>query len=114
MKQCLHCKKEFEPLKPKAIFCSAKCRVYWHRANKKEEPAHIQAAISEKREPNISTSFQQKPKIIKSVAWYDKAIEGVENEQQGMELLADIRSEPFTRQEKMGLISKLTNGRLNS
>lgn len=35
MKQCLQCKTEFKPLKPKAIFCSAKCRVYWHRANPK-------------------------------------------------------------------------------
>ena len=36
MKVCLYskCQKEFEPLKPKAKFCSAKCRVYYSRENK--------------------------------------------------------------------------------
>lgn len=38
MKKCLRqkCQKEFEPNKPKQIFCSAKCRVYFSRENKTE------------------------------------------------------------------------------
>lgn len=33
MKKCSYskCGKEFEPLKPKAIYCSPKCRVYGNR-----------------------------------------------------------------------------------
>ncbi len=36
MKKCLRlkCQKEFEPNKPKQVFCSAKCRVYFSRENK--------------------------------------------------------------------------------
>lgn len=34
MKNCLHCKNDFEPKKPKQIFCSDKCRVYSNRAKK--------------------------------------------------------------------------------
>lgn len=38
MKVCMYqkCGKEFEPLKPKAVFCSAKCRVYQNRLSKKK------------------------------------------------------------------------------
>jgi len=38
MKKCLRqkCQKEFEPNKPKQVFCSAKCRVYFSR--EKESP----------------------------------------------------------------------------
>lgn len=36
MKKCLRkkCQKEFEPNKPKQVFCSAKCRVYFSREEK--------------------------------------------------------------------------------
>lgn len=34
MKQCLHCNKEFAPKKPKAIYCSGKCRTYANRERK--------------------------------------------------------------------------------
>lgn len=34
MKKCLHCGKDFEPKKPKAIFCSDKCRTYAFRKSK--------------------------------------------------------------------------------
>lgn len=43
MKECLNCKKEFEPKKPKAKFCSISCRVAFHR-NKKRK---IQEAMSQ-------------------------------------------------------------------
>lgn len=38
MKECLRleCKEQFEPNKPKQVFCSAKCRVYYNRAEKKK------------------------------------------------------------------------------
>jgi hypothetical protein len=38
MKKCLRekCPNEFEPNKPKQVFCSAKCRVYYSREKKKE------------------------------------------------------------------------------
>lgn len=38
MKKCLRqkCQKEFEPNKPKQVFCSAKCRVYFSREEKKD------------------------------------------------------------------------------
>ncbi len=37
MKKCLRlkCQKEFEPNKPKQVFCSDKCRVYFSREKKK-------------------------------------------------------------------------------
>jgi hypothetical protein len=37
MKKCLRekCPNEFEPNKPKQVFCSAKCRVYYSRENPK-------------------------------------------------------------------------------
>jgi hypothetical protein len=35
MKECLYCKKEFEPKKPKQLFCSDKHRTYFHRAKKR-------------------------------------------------------------------------------
>ena len=41
MKNCLFCKKEFEPKKPKAIYCSDKCRTYSNRKNKKIVPDDI-------------------------------------------------------------------------
>lgn len=31
MKECLYCKMEFVPKKPKAIYCSNKCRTYGNR-----------------------------------------------------------------------------------
>lgn len=36
MKKCkrIKCSKEFEPNKPKQVFCSDKCRVYFSRENK--------------------------------------------------------------------------------
>lgn len=36
MKKCLRqkCQKDFEPNKPKQVFCSAKCRVYFSREEK--------------------------------------------------------------------------------
>jgi predicted GIY-YIG superfamily endonuclease len=34
MKSCLYCNTEFEPKKPKAKFCSDKCRVYFNREDK--------------------------------------------------------------------------------
>jgi hypothetical protein len=34
MIDCLYCKKEFEPKKPKAIYCSNKCRTYANRKTK--------------------------------------------------------------------------------
>lgn len=36
MKKCLRqkCQKDFEPNKPKQVFCSAKCRVYYSREEK--------------------------------------------------------------------------------
>lgn len=39
MKKCLRkkCQKEFEPNKPKQVFCSAKCRVYFSREEKEEQ-----------------------------------------------------------------------------
>lgn len=33
MKECLSCKKEFEPKRPHGKFCSDKCRVAYNRAN---------------------------------------------------------------------------------
>ena len=38
MKNCLHCKKEFEPKNPKGKYCSTKCRVYHSRVLKKPIP----------------------------------------------------------------------------
>lgn len=40
MKKCLRkkCQKEFEPNKPKQVFCSAKCRVYFSREEKEQVP----------------------------------------------------------------------------
>lgn len=32
MKECLWCKTEFEPNKPKQKFCKPKCKTYYHRA----------------------------------------------------------------------------------
>jgi hypothetical protein len=34
MKECLHCKTNFEPNKPKQVYCSDKCRVYANRLKK--------------------------------------------------------------------------------
>jgi len=43
MKKCLRqkCQKEFEPNKPKQVFCSAKCRVYFSRENKQTDQVVI-------------------------------------------------------------------------
>lgn len=38
MKLCKQCGKGFEPNKPKQIFCSDKCRVYYNRSIKKGIP----------------------------------------------------------------------------
>lgn len=42
MKQCKYegCKKEFNPQKPKAVYCSAKCRVYGNRAANRNKAAN--------------------------------------------------------------------------
>lgn len=36
MKECLFCQKEFEPAKPKQVFCTSKCRVYYSREEKSD------------------------------------------------------------------------------
>lgn len=52
MKKCLRkkCQQEFEPNKPKQVFCSAKCRVYYSREEKKE-PGSV--AIKDVPQPQI-------------------------------------------------------------
>ena len=37
MKECLHCKKGFEPKKPTRKFCSDSCRVMYHRKHGKQD-----------------------------------------------------------------------------
>jgi hypothetical protein len=37
MKKCLHCGNDFEPTKPKSVYCSGKCRTYAFRDKKKTE-----------------------------------------------------------------------------
>ncbi|MEO7584888.1 MAG: hypothetical protein ABIS74_17970 [Ferruginibacter sp.] len=51
MKKCLRvkCQKEFEPNKPKQVFCSAKCRVYFSREQK----------VGEKKETALVTPVKK-------------------------------------------------------
>jgi hypothetical protein len=42
LRNCLFCKIEFEPKKPKAKYCSAKCRVYGNRKIKAQIKPSIQ------------------------------------------------------------------------
>lgn len=39
---CLNCKKDFEPKRPHAKFCSDKCRVAWNRANPQGKVTKLQ------------------------------------------------------------------------
>ena len=48
LRNCKFCNDTFEPKKPKAVFCSPKCRVYWHRENK--VPIPIEKGIGKKAE----------------------------------------------------------------
>ncbi len=41
MKKCAYCGNEFEPKKPKAIYCSTKCRTYAHRKKAIENNKNI-------------------------------------------------------------------------
>lgn len=41
MKECLHCKKEFEPKKDTAKFCSTSCRVMNHQKKGKKKQEEI-------------------------------------------------------------------------
>lgn len=58
MKKCLRkkCQKDFEPNKPKQVFCSAKCRVYFSR----EEKTPIQT-------PAVNSEKKSKPAIKKVI-----------------------------------------------
>lgn len=60
MKQCKYekCQKDFEPLKPKAIYCSAKCRVYGNRELNKADATQNKAQEGEGR-VNIADSAKK-------------------------------------------------------
>jgi len=75
MKNCLRkkCQKEFEPNKPKQVFCSDKCRVYWNREKKAslipetkilthEEAVQIKKAIAKqfKERYNVEVPYLEK------------------------------------------------------
>ena len=68
MKKCKYekCKKDFEPLKPKAIYCSAKCRVYGNRLIKKGNPSSAikDEGIDTKKHKQKRTSTDSTKKII--------------------------------------------------
>lgn len=66
MKLCLYCEKDFEPKKPKAIYCSNKCRTYANRKNRKLVPKDINWIIDKngvKRTLNKSTLLSLLGKI---------------------------------------------------
>jgi hypothetical protein len=58
MKQCAHCGKDFEPTKPKAIYCSVKCRTYAFRDRKKN---------------NLKFSITEGPTLIPAVKQEEKS-----------------------------------------
>lgn len=55
-KICQHCGKEFEPGKPFAKFCSAKCRVYYNRGL-----AKWKFPFSSGSPPTTTTPVENKP-----------------------------------------------------
>jgi hypothetical protein len=150
MKVCLKCKKEFEPKRERAKYCSDICRAAFHQSIKTAKRKLKFAGPTGKKAADLFNDFLKevktikykaaaeqeydsikanpilhdepamwqvqvpKTKIIRTVSWYLKQIEAIENESDGQELLTDIRSESFSKPEKMSLISKLTNGRLTS
>ena|SRR6185312_40477 len=74
MKKCLRqkCQKEFEPNKPKQVFCSAKCRVYFSRELKKqiEEnnlPKNKKKILEERNTPHNSGEKYNQPLTNKEV-----------------------------------------------
>jgi hypothetical protein len=59
MKECLRCKKTFEPKKPKAKFCSDKCRVYYAREQSTGMPI-----VPKKAKPVVASKKQVKAEAI--------------------------------------------------
>lgn len=64
MKTCLRqkCQKEFEPTKPKQKFCSAKCKTYYSREEKKEK--ELKFAAPNPIEKKIDALFEKLDNIV--------------------------------------------------
>ncbi len=81
MKICSYCKNEFEPKKPKAIYCSTKCRTYAHRDKKKDENPYkmyadgLHPAVKQIKD-FVETELKKEKKGVEpkegSLAWYLK------------------------------------------
>jgi hypothetical protein len=63
MKTCLRqkCQKEFEPTKPKQKFCSAKCKTYYSREEKKDK---LKFASPNPIEKKIDAIFEKLDNIV--------------------------------------------------
>lgn len=80
MKKCKRCDKDFEPKNPKGVFCSDKCKVYWHREN----PKSLEAIPAPKEKSDTNVPVEAK-KVNQEVASPSNAeilekIKAVQNE----------------------------------
>jgi hypothetical protein len=65
MKECLQCKKEFEPKRPHGKFCSDKCRVQYNRLNPLQAVSkfQMQALYNEIKAAISQIQYQKPPEV---------------------------------------------------
>jgi hypothetical protein len=133
MKECLHCKKEFEPKRKNGKYCSANCRVSYFREHGKKDvmsPNLLQAVFNQVLETlseikkqhtpitqpthiyipqneHITVSYKEPQKIRRSYDWYRQARIDCTSNDDWAELRQMIEADEFlTDNQKFNLTKK--------
>ncbi len=98
MKKCLNCGHNFEPLKPKAIYCSDACRTESYRKKHKKEGAKRGRPRSIFDGPKLPKNIQDEPKQWVDPKPPEQKINPVFNNQDILKQISAIKEEKIPKE----------------